>query len=172
MKAMAAWSSNQHPSSGRNSDGFTIIELLVTLVIVGILASAVFPMAELAVQRAKEQELREALHTIRTALDTYRRAGDEGHLERKADESGYPHSLDILTNGAIDAKNPKGAPLRFLRKIPRDPFFPDGAVPAAKTWGLRSYLSSHEEPKEGADVYDVYSTAPGVGLNGVPYREW
>lgn len=152
-------------------NGFTIVELLVTLVIVGILASAAIPMAELGVQRAKEQELREALRTIRTALDAYKRAGDEGHMKRKADESGYPHTLEELTTGVVDAKNPKGAPMRFLRAIPRDPFIVDGES-AAKTWGLRSYESSHEEPKEGKDVFDIYSMAAGRGLNGVPYREW
>lgn len=152
--------------------GFTIVELLVTLVIVGILASAVFPMAELAVQRAKEQELREALRTIRAAIDAYKKAGDEGRIERKADESGYPHNLKELTDGIVDAKNPSGAQMRFLRMIPRDPLLA-GDDPSAKGgWGLRSYASSHEEPREGADVFDVYSTAPGKGLNGVPYKEW
>lgn len=151
--------------------GFTIVELLVTLVIVGILASAVFPMAELAVQRAKEQELREALRTIRAAIDAYKKAGDEGRIERKADESGYPHSLKELTDGIVDAKNPSGAQMRFLRMIPRDPLAAnDGAT--GGDWGLRSYASSHEDPREGADVFDVYSTAPGKGLNGVPYKEW
>ncbi|MDD5330555.1 MAG: type II secretion system protein [Sulfuricella sp.] len=152
--------------------GFTIVELLVTLVIVGILASAAIPMAELAVQRGKERELREALHTIRAALDAYKRAGDEGHMERKADESGYPHTLEELVKGVVDVKNPKGAPMRFLRAIPRDPFFADAEAPATKTWGLRSYVSSHEEPQEGSDVFDIYSIAVGQGLNGVPYREW
>lgn len=161
-----------HTDYAYHNAGFTIVEMLVTLVIVGILASAVIPMAELTVQRAKEQELREALRTIRTALDAYKQAGDEGHIERKADESGYPHTLDELTNGVIDAKNPKGTPMRFLRMIPRDPFFTNPDKPAAKSWGLRSYASSHEEPEEGKDIYDVYSTANGQGLNGVPYREW
>ncbi|MDD5248621.1 MAG: type II secretion system protein [Rhodocyclaceae bacterium] len=152
--------------------GFTIVELLVTLVIIGILASAVLPMAELTVHRAREQELRDALRQIRTALDAYKRAGDEGHIERKVDESGYPHTLDDLTKGVVDAKNPSGLPLRFLRTIPRDPFAPDDDISAAKSWGLRSYASSHEDPKVGRDVFDVYSAAPGAGLNGVRYRDW
>ncbi|HEX8990020.1 MAG TPA: type II secretion system protein [Rhodocyclaceae bacterium] len=159
-------------SAARAPRGFTLVELLVTIVIVGILASAIFPMAELAVRRNKEQQLREALRSIRLAIDAYKRAGDEGHIERKADESGYPHSLDELVAGVVDAKNPRGERMRFLRSIPRDPLFTDAAVPSAKTWGLRSYASSHEEPKEGKDVFDVYSTAPGTGLNGVSYREW
>jgi general secretion pathway protein G len=161
---------SRRPTSGQH--GFTIVELLVTLVIVGILASAVFPMAELAVQRAKEQELREALRTIRAAIDAYKKAGDEGRIERKADESGYPHSLKELTDGIVDAKNPSRAKMRFLRTIPRDPMVTGDDRTAAGAWGLRSYASSHEEPQEGADVFDVYSTAPGRGLNGIPYEEW
>jgi general secretion pathway protein G len=152
--------------------GFTIIELLVTLVIVSILASAILPMAELTVQRNKEQDLRHALREIREALDAYRQAGDEGRVVRKANESGYPPTLALLVDGVPDAKKPNGARIYFLRRIPRDPFYPDQTTPAAKTWGLRSYASSADDPKEGSDVYDVYSTTLGTGLNGMPYREW
>lgn len=152
--------------------GFTIVELLVTIVIIGILASAAIPMTELAFQRSKEQDLRNALREIRTAIDAYKQAGDDGHIERKMTESGYPHTLEELVNGAIDAKNPKGGKLYFLRRIPRDPLHDDGLAPAGKTWGKRSYASSSNEPKAGEDVYDVYSLAPGVGLNNIPYREW
>lgn len=151
--------------------GFTIVELLVTIVIVGILASAVFPMVELSRQRAKEQDLRAALKELRTAIDAYKQAADEGHIIRKADESGYPHTLEELADGVVDSKNPNGARQRFLRRIPQDPFMESGATPA-NDWGKRSYISSHEDPREGADVFDVYSRAPGVGLNSIPYREW
>ncbi len=152
--------------------GFTIVELLVTIVIIGILASAAIPMTELAFQRSKEQDLRNSLREIRTAIDAYKQAGDDGHIERKMTESGYPHTLEELVNGAIDAKNPKGGKLYFLRRIPRDPFDGDSSMSADKTWGKRSYASSSNEPKAGEDVYDVYSLALGVGLNSIPYREW
>lgn len=151
--------------------GFTIVELLVTIVIVGILATAVFPMAELTRQRAREQDLRSALKELRTAIDAYKQAGDEGHIIRKQGESGYPHSLEELVEGVVDAKNPIGTRQRFLRRIPLDPLMEPGATPA-EAWGKRSYISSHEDPREGADIYDVHSRAPGVGLNGIPYREW
>ena len=152
--------------------GFTIVELLVTIVIIGILASAAIPMTELAFQRSKEQGLRNALREIRTAIDAYKQAGDEGHIERKITESGYPHTLEELVDGVADVKNPKGGKLYFLRQIPRDPFSGDDSALAGKTWGKRSYTSSHSEPKEGEDVYDVYSQAPGTGLNNIPYRNW
>lgn len=152
--------------------GFTIVELLVTLVIVGILATAVFPMAELTLQRNKEQELRSALRELRTAIDAYRQAVDEGRILKKAGESGYPRSLDDLAKGVADAKNPKGGLIYFLRRIPQDPFATVTEASPSKTWGKRSYASSAEEPKEGEDVFDVYSLAPGTGLNGIPYRKW
>jgi general secretion pathway protein G len=153
--------------------GFTLIELVVTVAIIGILVSAALPLAELAVKRGKEQELRQSLRQIRTALDEYKRAGDDGRVVRKADESGYPPSLDILVEGVPDAKDPaKKRLIYFLRRVPADPFAEDTALPAARSWGLRSYDSPHDSPREGRDVFDVYSLAPGIGLNGVPYRQW
>lgn len=144
----------------------------MTLVIVSVLASAALPMAELTVQRNKEQELRRSLRDIREALDAYKQAGDEGRVLRKAGDSGFPRTLEMLVEGVADAKSPNGGKIYFLRRIPRDPFNADTSLPAAKTWGKRSYASSPDEPKEGADVYDVYSTSNAVGLNGILYREW
>lgn len=156
----------------RAGHGFTLIELLVTLAILAVLASAVVPLAELAVKRAKEQELRVALRQIRGALDDYKRAVDEGRVARKADESGYPPSIEALIEGVPDVKDPKKARIHFLRRIPRDPFSADAALASAQTWGKRSYASPHDAPAEGRDVFDVYSLAEGTGLNGIPYREW
>lgn len=150
--------------SMRAARGFTLIEVLVTLALVALLASLALPLAERSVQRAKETELRHALRALRTAIDDYKQATSDGRVARKADESGYPPTLEVLVEGVKDAKDPKGAKLYFLRRIPRDPFGED--------WGLRSYESPPDEPKEGKDVFDVYSRSEGTGLNGVPYREW
>lgn len=154
------------------ASGFTIVELLVTLLIVGILASAVVPMAELSVKRSKEQELRRALREIRQALNDYKRAVDDGRIERKVGDSGYPPRLEILVNGVVDRKDPKAGRIYFLRRLPRDPLNPDAALPAVQTWGKRSYRSPPDDPREGEDVFDVYSLASGSGLNGIAYREW
>jgi general secretion pathway protein G len=153
--------------------GFTFIELAITVAIIGVLALVALPFVELTVKRAKEQELRVGLRQIRAALDEYKKAVDEGHVPKKADESGYPPTLDVLVEGVLDAEDPnKRRRLYFLRRLPRDPFFADPAARPSDTWGKRSYESSHESPAAGRDVFDVYSVAEGTGLNGVPYRQW
>ena len=156
----------------RHVAAFTLVEMLVTLVLVSILASAALPMAELVVQRNKEQELRRNLREIRDALDAYKLAVEEGRIIRKQGDSGYPPSLDVLAQGSVDAKSLRGAKIYFLRRVPRDPFSADPKIPAADTWGKRSYASSAEAPEEGADVFDVYSLSTANGLNSMPYREW
>lgn len=152
--------------------GFTLVELVVTVAIVSLLASMAMPVAELASRRAKEQELRVALREIRNALDAYKRAGDEGRIARLAGESGYPPTLRVLVQGVEDARSPDKRRLTFLRRVPRDPFAKTPELEAAATWGLRSYESPADAPQEGRDVYDVFSLAPGRGLDGRPYREW
>jgi general secretion pathway protein G len=156
----------------RRARGFTLIELAVVVVIVGMLASVAVPLAQLAVQRSKESELRTALRQIRTALDTYKRTYDEGRIERKVGASGYPPSLESLVDGVPDIKDPNKASIYFLRRLPRDPFHPDRETPAADTWGTRSYASPPDAPASGADVFDVCSLSDRAGINGVPYREW
>lgn len=155
------------------SYGFTLIELVVTVAIISLLATVALPMAELELQRAREHELHLALREIRTALDAYKEAVDDGRAVRLLGKSGYPTSLGALVDGVPDARNPKGkSKIYFLRKIPRDPMFTDPGVPNEDTWGKRSYASSADAPAEGDDVFDVYSLSSGIGLNGVPYRNW
>lgn len=160
-------------TAARRPCGFTLIELVMTVAIVGLLASAALPVAELAVQRHKEQELRTALREIRTAIDAYYQAGEDGRIQGGRALSGYPPSLQALVDGVADARSPEGkAKIYFLRRIPRDPFWPDPTAADEETWGKRSYASSADNPDAGEDVFDVYSTASGTGLNGIAYRKW
>nr|WP_236943657.1 type II secretion system protein [Jeongeupia sp. USM3] len=149
-----------------------MVELLVTLGIMGVLVLVAVPMAQVAVQRDKERQLRQALSQIRDALDAYKRASDQGRILVTIGESGYPKTLDELVEGVPDQRSPSKQNMYFLRSLPRDPMNPDATAKPSETWGVRSYLSPPDDPSEGADVFDVYSTSEKVGLDGVPYREW
>lgn len=201
--------------------GFTLIEMVVVVMIVGILASAAMPLMALHKRRSQEAELKESLRTLRRAIDAYKQAADKGDIAKRPDDSGYPPSLDVLVKGVpkltpgaalaagkpgdankpgVGAAGAAAAPtaanaassgfslnpfstttgvatgkapatIYFLRRLPRDPFA-DPTVPAAQTWGLRSYASPPNAPAPGADVFDVYSRSESVGLDGVPLREW
>lgn len=168
--------------------GFTLIEMVVVVAIVGILAAAAQPLMALQSRRQKELELRHNLRTLRGAIDAYKQAVVEGKVQPSNEalgvDNGYPSDLQVLMDGVAlvpDANSPKASaeaklpagPQRiyFLRRIPRDPFA-DASLPAAQTWGLRSYNSPPDAPQPGRDVYDVYSRSEGAGLDGTPYRQW
>ncbi|MCI3206704.1 general secretion pathway protein GspG [Pandoraea capi] len=170
-RAHHAHRATRRPCGGRQR-GFTMIELLVTLAIMAMLAALAVPVSQLAVQRRQEQELARDLREIRHAIDAYKRAWDTGHMEKKATETGYPPSLEILVQGVPDMRDPKRKRQYFLRRIPRDPFNNDDSLTDSQTWGKRSYASPPDTPAEGEDIYDVYTLSQGVSLNGVPYRLW
>ena len=155
--------------------GFTLIELVVTVVIVAILGSVALPMMQLNVKRAKESELRSDLIKIREAIDAYKKASDDGRIKRSIEQSGYPPSLEVLVNGVTDEKDIEKKKIKFLRKIPVDPLrnnVANNLLDNTYQWGLRSYQSEAENPAVGEDVYDVYSLSSQVGMNGIPYAQW
>lgn len=152
--------------------GFTLVELLVTAAILAILAGAILPMAQVAVKREKEIELRRALRTIREAIDAYKKLADEKKIEVKTDSDGYPPDLETLVKGveikeAGDKGGQKKVIVRFLRKIPLDP------MTNSYDWGL---LSTRDKPDSdtwgGENVFDVYTKSPGRALDGTRYRDW
>lgn len=160
--------------------GFTLIELVITLAIVGLVAMVALPLYEVTTTRVKETELRQALRTIRNGLDAYKAATDSGLLAKQAGESGYPPSLEVLTQ-VLELANKRDFGLNageasqhmvILRQLPRDPFFPDLQVPAAQTWNTRAYASRADDPQPGADVFDVSSMSTRTALDGTTYSSW
>lgn len=165
--------------------GFTLVEMLVTLTVLAILASAIFPIAKTAVQREKELELRRDLRQIREAIDAYKKLADEKKMETEDDSEGYPPDLETLVKGveiqeqeaspegseaAAPARGGSGAKkklVRFLRRIPRDP------MTGSTEWGLRSYQDERDSDVWGEEnVYDVYSKSRAKALDGTRYNEW
>jgi general secretion pathway protein G len=170
MRPVAALSNSGKP--WRSSSGFTLLELLMTLAILGVLAVLVLPVAQVEIQRGKEQELRLALREIRHAIDAYKQAVADKRVIVSAGASGYPKELEDLVKGVEDHRNAKHAKIFFLRRIPRDPMQTQESVSDADSWGTRSYASDADDPQEGDDVYDVYSTSKKIGLNGISYSKW
>ncbi len=155
----------------RQHRGFTLIEVLVVLAILGVLGAAARPLLELQVQRGKERELRAALRTVRGAIDAYRQAALAGQVSRLPGESGYPPNLVALTQGVPDMRSGTNHQIYFLRRLPRDPFA-DAALPAADTWHLRSASSPPDAPQPGHDVFDVMSKIDKKALDGSVYSQW
>jgi general secretion pathway protein G len=150
--------------------GFTFIELLVVTTLVLILASAIQPLARVTVQRTREVELRRVLREMRTAIDKFKDAADQGMIpttELKANNEGYPPDLETLVEGVSVANDATGRKLKFLRRIPVDPTNGDAE------WGMRAYQDKPDATTwSGQNVYDVYSKNQGTALDGTKYRDW
>lgn len=156
--------------------GYTFVELLVVASLVMLLASAVQPLAKVAIQRQREVELHRALRELRTAIDDFQQAavgaGGQGggqipSTALKPDSEGYPPSLEILVEGVTAANDASGRKLRFLRRIPVDP------MTKSTDWGMRSYQDKPDSTSWGGqNVFDVFSKSEGRALDGTKYRDW
>ena len=150
--------------------GFTFIELMITLSILATLAMVAAPMAQVALQREKERQLRTALIEVREAIDAYKRAADNGRIKLSIGDSGYPKKLEDLVTGVPDQRSPRKQNMYFLRRIPRDPFVPSET--SGGGWAIRAYASPPDNPSEGEDVFDISSRSAKMGLNGIPLKQW
>ncbi|HUN83702.1 MAG TPA: type II secretion system protein [Terracidiphilus sp.] len=153
----------QRPTRKRTEHGLTLVELIVTVTILAILASAAIPIARFKVKREKERELRRDLWEMRDAIDHYKDAADRGAFQTKLESQNYPPDLETLVNG-VDVQGKK---VKFLRRIPVDP------MTGNTDWGLRSM---QDDPKSdsfgGQNVFDVYSKSQGTALDGTKYSDW
>ena len=150
--------------------GYTFIELVIVSTILLILASAVMPLAQVTSQRQREAELRRSLREMRTAIDRFKDAVDQGIIpttELRPGNEGYPPDLETLVEGVSVANDATGRQIKFLRRIPIDP------MTNSTEWGLRAYQDSPTSSSWGGqNVFDVYTTSDGTGLDGTKYRDW
>jgi general secretion pathway protein G len=148
---------------GSAESGLTLIELIVTVAILSILASAAVPIARFQVKREKERMLRYDLWQMRRAIDEYKDAADKHAFQVKVDSQGYPPDLQTLVDG-VDVQGKK---VRFLRRIPVDP------MTGNTDWGLRSMQDDPSSDSWGGqNVFDVYSKSDGTALDGTKYSDW
>jgi len=161
--------------SSLNNRGVSLIELVVTLVILSLLATLILPSAQLMVKRSKEFELRRTLRVMRMAIDeykkTYDRAVDDKKLIASMNKSGAPETLQVLVEG-YDFGGLTNYKKKFLRKVPPDPFNPPKPGEEPK-WGMRSYVDQPDSTVWGGeDVYDVYSLSEETAIDGTKYKDW
>jgi general secretion pathway protein G len=154
---------SKRPARKRSERGLTLIELIVTVAILAILASAAVPVARFKVKRDRERELHRDLWEMRDAIDHYKDAADRGAFQTKVDSQNYPPDLETLVNG-VDVQGKK---VRFLRRIPVDP------MTGRAEWGLRSMQDDPTSDSYGGQsVFDVYSKSQGTALDGTRYSDW
>lgn len=153
----------QAKAASKRQRGFTLVELIVATTILVLLTGMAVPTLRLAAKREQERQLREALWTLRDAIDRYKDAADRGAFRTKVGSDNYPADLDTLVNG----EDVGGKKLKFLRRIPKDPM-------TGKTeWGMRSEQDDPTSDSWGEqNVFDVYSKSNDVGLDGTKYKDW
>jgi general secretion pathway protein G len=143
--------------------GLTLVELIVTIALLTILASAAVPVTIFAIKRDKERVLRRDLWEMRDAIDHYKDNADSGAVQIKVDSNGYPPDLETLVNGI----NIRGMKVRFLRRIPIDP------MTGKAEWGMHSMQDDPNSDSYGGQaVFDVYSKSEGTALDGTKYSDW
>ncbi|RMG54521.1 MAG: type II secretion system protein [Acidobacteria bacterium] len=158
--------------------GFTLLELIITMIVLMIFTMVAIPVAKNTIKRQREIELRRALRELRTAIDRYRQIADAGLVNRLRINPSeecmggtigtgcYPPDLDVLVEG-VELRGTTGRKIKLLREIPVDP------MTGKAEWGLRSFQQDPEARSwDGLNVFDVYSLSDGVALDGTRYRDW
>lgn len=143
-----------------------MVELVVVMTVILVLSAMIVPIAKFSIRRQKEAELKEALRSLRNAIDDYKRLSDQGLIPIDVGTEGYPKELDVLVEG-VELVGQVKKKKRFLRRIPIDP------MTGEAEWGLRSYQDEPDARSWGRqNVYDVFSLSDGTALDKSKYRDW
>jgi general secretion pathway protein G len=155
------------------ANGFTLVEMIITLSLLAVLALSALPLGKMAVKRENEVELQRALRLVREAIDAYKKLADEKKFEVGEDTEGYPPTLEALVKGvevqdkSATDKAARKRIVKFLRRIPKDP------MTNSFDWGLRSYQDDPDSDVWGEEnVYDVYTKSQALALDGTRYKDW
>ena len=143
---------SENSKRASNARGFTLLELIIVIAIIGILATIAMPALRDVPRRAAEAVLKNNLRTMRDVIDQH--YGDKGK---------YPKSLDALVEAG------------YLRKVPNDPI-----TKSNQTWVVDYEQQDPDNPKAetetdeegGPGIIDVHSGSPLSSLDGVPYKDW
>jgi general secretion pathway protein G len=156
----------------RTRNGLSLLELIVTITILGILAAGVVPLIRNTTIRSKEIELRRNLRIIRIAIDDYKKTFDKMPDGPSKTGSGYPKELQELVDGH-DFGDVKIGTVKFLRRKVLNPLDPKSSTDDKWGWELRSYKDKPDSTSWGKeDVFDVYAPQEDTALDGTKYKEW
>jgi len=152
----------------KSQSGLTLIELVVAFTILAVLSTVSLPLVRIKLRTEREADLRYDLLELRKAVDRYKDNCEAGYFgAKKLGADCYPDSLDMLVEGKTLANDPNGVKMKFLRRIPKDPFT------GKYEWGMRS---PQDDPKSkswgGQSVFDVFTKTDEKAPDGTPYAEW
>jgi general secretion pathway protein G len=128
----------------RRESGFTLVELMVVMLIIAILAAVAIPSFEQSIRNAREATLKEDLHVMRDAIDSY-----------TMDKNKAPQSLDDLVQSG------------YLKKVPEDPM-----THSVDTWQTSSDDTYSDVDQTEPGINDVHSGSDQQGSDGQPYSSW
>jgi general secretion pathway protein G len=150
----------------------TLVELVSVCAVLMILAGMAMPVANTAVKRQKELELRRALREMREAIDRFQADAQrypglvQNELNGLVNQDLYPEELEQLYEG-VDIGDVTDTKLKYLRRLPIDP------MTGTTEWGTRS---SRDRPDalftDGTNIFDVHTTSEKLALDGTKYRDW